>query len=63
MKAWYQSKTIWVNVITGALAVAAQLSNTFPITQYPLFWSSTITVLNVFLRLITGQPIGTTIKS
>jgi len=60
MKKWYQSKTIWTNVIMGALAVISQVSNVFPIASHPQAWVLTTSVLNIILRLITSQPIGAT---
>lgn len=59
MKKWYQSKTIWANIIMAALAVAGELSNVSPISQNPKIWVSVTAVLNIVLRLITTQQIGT----
>lgn len=59
MKKWYQSKTIWANIIMAALVVAGELSNVFPISQNPKIWVSVTAVLNIVLRLITTQQIGT----
>jgi len=58
-KAWYESKVIWVNVIIAALGVVSEMSQIFPISQNPKVWITVTTVLNIALRLITGQPIGT----
>ena len=58
MKKWYQSKTIWVNVITAALAVVGELSGIFPVSQHPKVWATATTLLNVALRLITSQAIS-----
>ena len=60
MKKWYQSKTIWTNVIMGALAIISQVSNVFPIASHPQAWVLTTSVLNIILRFMTSQPIGAT---
>lgn len=60
MKAWYQSRTIIANILLAALAIVAQVSNVFPVSDHPKIWVTITTVLNIGLRLITGQPIGTT---
>ncbi len=59
MKKWYQSKTIWVNILIAALAVVGELSNVFPVSQHPKLWVSVTGILNIFLRLLTTNPIGT----
>lgn len=58
-KNWYESKTVWANVIIAALGIASEISQIFPISQNPKVWITVTTVLNIALRLITGQPIGT----
>ena len=58
MKKWYQSKVFWFNLITGGLAIAAELSQIFPITDHPKLYISIIAVGNMILRLFfTSQPI------
>jgi len=59
MKSWFQSKTIWANIILAALGIISEVSNIFPVSQYPKLWVSITAVLNILLRLITGTPIGT----
>lgn len=63
MKAWYQSKTLWVNIIIALLAIVSEVSQVFPVSQNPMVWTLITSVLNIILRLITGQPIGTERKS
>ena len=59
MKKWYQSKTVWFNVIMAAVTVSTELSNTFPASQHVAVFTTVATVGNIFLRLITTQGIGT----
>lgn len=58
MKAWFASKTIWANIILAALGIVSEVSQVFPISQNPKVWVTVTAVLNIFLRLITNQPIG-----
>lgn len=58
-KSLLASKTFWVNVIIAALGISAEISQIFPISQHPKVWITVTTVLNIALRLVTGQPIGT----
>jgi hypothetical protein len=56
-KKWYQSKTIIVNVLSGAVALAAY-ANVIPLPAgirmaLPAF----LAIANIVLRLVTGQPI------
>ena len=59
MKHWYQSKTIWANVIMAALGIISEVSQVFPISQNPKVWITVTAVLNIILRTITTQPLGT----
>jgi len=58
MKKWYQSKTVWFNVLTAVVTLAGELGNVFPITKHPAIYTAIVTVGNVFLRLITTQQIS-----
>ena len=49
-KALFTSKTFWANTLLGALA----LMKVVPVNEYTLGGEI---VLNVFLRLLTNQPI------
>jgi hypothetical protein len=55
-KPWWQSKTIWLNVISGLLE-GAQL---FIGVQFipPGILTLVTNVLNIVLRKMTSQPIG-----
>ena len=59
MKAWYQSKTLWVNILTLLTAIFAlpELQTLAPGSER--FLLAGVAVLNVVLRLLTTQPIGT----
>ena len=54
-KAWWQSKTIWVNALAlaGAIVVAFGL----PEQQWVVIAPAILAGANLFLRIITGQPI------
>ena len=63
-KKWYQSKTVWFNILTIGGAVASGLGGSLPalgpvlpveVYQYLLFAVGT---LNVALRAITTGPIN-----
>ena len=58
MKAWYQSKTIWANLIIAALGIVSEVSQVFPISQNPKVWITITAVLNIILRTITTQPLS-----
>ena len=54
-KKWYQSKTLWVNVVTLAITIITTL-----ITQNiiaPEIGAAVLGVANIILRLLTNQPI------
>jgi ABC-type phosphate transport system auxiliary subunit len=52
MKAWYKSKTFWLNLAT--LGVASALEQPNPETMAQL-----LALANLILRFFTTQPIGT----
>jgi hypothetical protein len=52
VKQWYQSKTIWINVV-ALLALIAQIRTGFVIS--PTEQIAIITVINLMLRAITGS--------
>lgn len=61
MKAWYTSKTLWVNAIVAAL-VALEVSSGMLQPLLPAnFYASVavvLPVLNAFLRIVTTQGLG-----
>ena len=59
-KSLWQSKTFWVNAITAAAAVLTTLVDTPVIADNPKIVGvivTTLSVVNIVLRLITSQPI------
>lgn len=54
-KAWWRSKTLWVNVVAGA-ALLAQTQFGFVLS--PEVQGAILTVVNLALRLITKEPVG-----
>lgn len=60
-KRWWHSKTIWLNVIVGALA-SLEASTGLLQPYFPEHWYVIVAVglpiLNVALRTITTQPLG-----
>ena len=59
-KAWYQSKTVWVQILTLAVAVITDVSGTELIQAYPQLASAFVgllAVLNAVLRWLTDEPI------
>ena len=57
MKKWYQSKTIWVNIILALVAIVGELSSVFPVSEHPKLWVTVTFVLNTILRLMTTETI------
>jgi hypothetical protein len=60
-KAWWQSKTIWLNLIALLAAVLTVVVDDQWVQQNPrlvLAVGGALTVLNMVLRMLTGQPIS-----
>ena len=60
-KAWYQSKTIWVNAITAATATLTVLAGQQIVVEHPRASAAIVAALgalNIGLRLVTLLPIG-----
>jgi hypothetical protein len=60
-KAWWQSKTIWVNAITAATATLTVLGGQQIVADHPGMAGAIVAVigtLNIALRIITVLPIG-----
>jgi len=60
-KAWYQSKTIWINAITAATATLTVLAGQQIVTDHPAIAAGLVAALgglNIALRLVTLLPIG-----
>jgi hypothetical protein len=58
MKNWYQSKTIWFNIIGLVIAAAGELTTAFPSGQVAKIAGFALTIGNIALRLITTTQIG-----
>jgi hypothetical protein len=52
MKAWYKSKTFWLNVATFGVATALEEPNPETLAQ-------ALAIANIILRFFTSQSIGT----
>jgi hypothetical protein len=52
-KPWYQSRTIWINLLTAALELSGALSGIAP----PGVLQLTTNALNVIVRFLTNQSI------
>lgn len=60
-KTWYQSRTIWVNVISIALEILnLLLTNPIIPAKYAGFFTMAVNILNIFLRFITKKTIEPT---
>ncbi len=57
MKKWYQSKTIWLQVLAVIIAGIQALQGAAWLN--PEYQIAILAVLNIIVRLITNQPIGT----
>lgn len=54
-KAWWRSKTLWVNLVTGA-ALLAQTQFGFVLDAE--VQGGILAVVNLALRCVTGEPVG-----
>lgn len=64
-KPWWQSKTIWINVLTGAGAVALAVSNANGPDGQPIIGAKAVSIVlllsnvaNVVLRLVTTSTLS-----
>lgn len=58
MKPWYESKTIWVNVLTVLVVLITSMMSWPDMQQYGAQLTTMLAVVNVMLRLITSKGIG-----
>lgn len=58
MKPWYESKTIWVNVLTVVIVLVTSMMSWPDMQQYGAQLTTTLAVVNVILRLITSEGIS-----
>lgn len=57
MKAWYQSKTVWFNIVMTVVGASAALAGSFP--QWAPWLGGVTVVGNVVLRVwFTSQPVS-----
>ena len=57
MKRWYESKTIWANVLIFVVLFLGYLGNDALFTQYAAQINMVIAAANILLRLITTEKI------
>lgn len=57
MKKWYESKTVWVNILVALIAFLESSQGAGLPYLTPEAWAMIIAVLNIFLRFVTNQPI------
>ena len=55
MKNWYESKTLWANII-ALVAIIIQTQTGFVIS--PAEQAGILTVINMILRAVTSEPVG-----
>ncbi len=58
MKPWYESKTIWVNVLTVVIVIVTSMMSWPDMQQYGAQLTTMLAVVNVILRLITSEGIS-----
>ena len=60
MKPWYQSKTLWFNLLAGVVAVAGLFGfSTFaPDQQAVEITGVVVSAVNILLRFVTAEKIG-----
>lgn len=57
-KKWFHSKTIWFNIVSGIVTIAASLQSDGGLSpQLASIMASVVTIGNVVLRFITEKPI------
>lgn len=63
-KRWYESRTIWLNILAGVLAgsmaVTEVLNGAPEIVTWPTIGACVLAVVNALLRLDTSERIGKT---
>lgn len=56
-KAWWRSKTLWVNIVAGAVLLV-QTQTGFAVD--PEIQAGFLALVNLVLRLVTKEPVGLT---
>lgn len=62
MKKWYESKTMWFNIIGLAVAAAGELIQAFPSGQVAKIAGYILTIGNIILRLKSHTSIENPVK-
>jgi hypothetical protein len=58
-KPWYQSKTIWLNVVTVLIVSLTAISREMGLTATQLeIIAVIVAVLNILLRVLTDRPLA-----
>lgn len=58
-KKWYESKTLWFNLLALVVAVASAYGYTGELPQaWQAFVPAIVAGINILLRIVTNQPIS-----
>jgi|DEB19_MinimDraft_3_1074340.scaffolds.fasta_scaffold100280_2 hypothetical protein len=57
MKHWYESKTVWVNVLTLAIMIVSTMAGWDELKMYATEMMYGVAIMNIFLRFITSEGI------
>ncbi len=63
VKSIFKSKTIWANLVGGAVALLAAIQGSDIVAanpEYAAYAATAMAVLNLFLRLVTDKPVSVT---
>jgi hypothetical protein len=58
MKPWYESKTLWVNVVALLAVVIASLAQWPELATYAPQLATALAIVNMMLRFMTSEGIG-----
>lgn len=56
-KFWYQSKTLWVNIISLAIVIIGTMAGWQEMRDYAPMLMAVVNALNIVLRLVTYEGI------
>ncbi len=57
-KKWYESKTLWFNILALVVAIAAAFGYTGELPpEWSIFVPAIVAIINIALRIVTHQPI------
>ena len=60
MKYWWQSKTVWVNALVAVASLLTLITGTYTLPPSVMPWITlALGIINIVLRFLTDQPIGT----